>query len=134
VTGIIAVTDNTRVSIKLPVDRPVTVIWNNTTQYHETDTLVVDLNAFQTCQVQSQQDITGIYITSPVGHPLAVVSGGTTLTGSHVTVAPPSVQAGHAEEMIPPIRAWGQNFFVAPLGRRTVVKIIGGYNLLYRTV
>jgi hypothetical protein len=91
------------------------------------ETIDLQLDAFQTFQIQTDGDLTGSYVTSD--RPISVVSGSSRSTVPYDLAISPT--SDHLEEMIPPLFAWGKRFLTVPLAGRTagdIFRILG--NLL----
>ncbi|XP_038047886.1 IgGFc-binding protein-like [Patiria miniata] len=80
--------------------------------YQPGQTIIVDLQRFQSIQFQSAADLTGSHIRS--NKPVSVSSG------ASCTLVPAGVyRCDHLVEMIPPVSTWGKRFTLLPFVNRT---------------
>ncbi|XP_078579821.1 IgGFc-binding protein-like [Branchiostoma floridae x Branchiostoma japonicum] len=106
--GVAGVRDGTTVTIT-----PTQAVTFDGQNYAAGQAFTVQLNRFETLQVQATEDLTGSRITAnqPVavlsGNLFAVVGNGQQGTGDHVV------------EMIPPVDTWGKEFVTVPLKKHT---------------
>ena len=86
----------------------------------------VTLDAFQTLQLESFFDLTGINITSD--KPITVISGNT----ARANATDKDFLCDHFSEQLSPTRSWGRSFATVPfsVGKTDdVFQVIGGYYL-----
>ncbi|ESO93543.1 hypothetical protein LOTGIDRAFT_161647 [Lottia gigantea] len=99
----------TKVSVRLPLVRPISVNYGGTT-YTTGDWINDTLKDFQTMRIVTNKiDLTGSYVVSD--KPVAVVAG------DYETKVPigGTVVSGHVEESMPPVQELGRDYIVAPL-------------------
>jgi hypothetical protein len=120
-TGVIGVENNTTVTIHFPSSvKGHSVTWQGQLYGHGRP-LTFDIQAFQTFQVQCDDDLTGSHVTA--NQRVAVISG-----SSRNTVPVGSGSSDHMVEMIPPTTTWGKMFYTAPIAKRQIgdiFRIIG---------
>ncbi|KAM3613584.1 uncharacterized protein V6R79_001825 [Siganus canaliculatus] len=73
--------------------------------YQPNREMVIDLQPYESIQLQSQYELSGTRVTSQ--HPVAVVAGHTCTMYS--------TRCDHAYEQLLPVNKWGSNFIVPPL-------------------
>lgn len=104
--GVVAVEDNTDVSVALPREREVTVDFDGQ-QYGSGDVITVRMNRLDALQVQSDDDLTGAHIYSD--KPVAAFSG-----NKRVEIDGEPQTADHVVSQLIPVRSWGQTFVIIP--------------------
>ncbi|ESP01998.1 hypothetical protein LOTGIDRAFT_157135 [Lottia gigantea] len=107
--AIMAAFTGTKVSVRLPLVRPISVNYGGTT-YTTGDWINDTLKDFQTMRiVTNKKDLTGSYVVSD--KPVAVVAG------DYETKVPigETLVSGHVEESMPPIQELGRDYIAAPL-------------------
>ena len=124
--GIVATQPNTIINIHVPV-------YENSMFYEikvGSHTMIgekffnVTLDAFQTLQLESHFDLTGINIASD--KPLTVISGNT----ARVNASDRDFLCDHFSEQLSPTRSWGRSFATVPfsIGKTDdVFQVIGKY-------
>ncbi|WAR05417.1 FCGBP-like protein [Mya arenaria] len=110
--GLASTEDGTNVKITLPSGNGPTDVTFQGKTYHAGDTISVNLNKFQTLQIQSDGDLTGTHIEA--SHPVAAFSG-----NIKTNIGKGSFSDHLVEQLVPSDR-WGKEFVTAPIPGRTV--------------
>ena len=121
--GIVALTDNTLVQIRLKLQRNDNISYEGKT-YCSGDVLQVFLNKLESFQVQHRKDLTGTVVIS--NQAVAVLSG-------NVCASVPSKgeTCSHLAAQIPSLSKWGKSFITIPVAHRNigdVFRVVSAYN------
>ena len=113
--AIVAVNDNTEVTVELPRTRTIIVIYNGVTYDSSTSDYIISesLQSFDVLQLQSLQDLSGSFVkaTSPVS----------VFSGNKQTVVDGNIledEKSHLVEQMPPVSALGTTFYIVPIPDR----------------
>eukprot|EP00058_Branchiostoma_floridae_P010576 XP_002596064.1 hypothetical protein BRAFLDRAFT_118065 [Branchiostoma floridae] len=106
--GVVGVHDGTTVTIV-----PSQAVTFDRQNYAAGQAFSVDLDQFETLQVQTPEDLTGSKITAT--QPVAVLSG-----NMFASVGSDRGTGDYVVEMIPPVDTWGKEFVTVPLTKHTV--------------
>ena len=118
-TGIVGVTNNTVIAIEIPpsnLNRTIVIEYNNQ-QFRNNDSFTVTLNAYETLQLKSVDDICGLKMTSNDAS-FGVISGSTYMPSSATPATDTMRIYGHIEEQAIPISAWGTHFIAVPFNHQ----------------
>ncbi|KAK3583074.1 hypothetical protein CHS0354_004019 [Potamilus streckersoni] len=110
--GIASTNDGTKVIITLPKSDPNLSVTLNNTKYGPGDSFKVTMNRYDTLQLQSDRDLTGVHIVSD--KPIA------TFSGNVKTNIGLGQSADHLVEQLTSVDRWGRQFVSAPIPARTV--------------
>ncbi len=116
--GIVATTDNTEVQITMKRLLDITNLYSLYTgfNYGNSTSMTLYLDAFESVQIQSSEDLSGTHIVSD--KPVAVFSGND-YTGVNTDNYG---SRGHFSEQVPSVDKYGYTFYVLPLpGRERIV-------------
>lgn len=124
--GVVAVSDNTTVTVQLKSSRGCTYTFNGTT-YKQGSQLTAVLEKRDVLQIAPPAlhppmdcDFTGSVVQS--SHPVAV------FTGSAAAQIPMDSTSDSVMSQVPPVESWGTSFVVAPSTERRVIRVIAFYN------
>ena len=112
--GIVAVEDDTEVTVSVPAGRGISITYNTDDVLNENNPATVTLNRFQTFYVVAKDytDLTGSHVTA--SKKVGVFSG-----NRHVKTNDGNVNSDHLVEQMPPTLSWGTMFSVAPFPLQT---------------
>ena len=118
---IVGTQQNTLISTVVPTVGNSLSIYYNRRSYTEGNSFRVRLNRFQTLQLGSRTDVTGVKVTAD--KPVAILAGceNSAIGGSTVD---------HLVEMLPPVSKWGRKFITAPIKPRNsadIIRILGKF-------
>ena len=102
--GIVAVSDTTQIHVDLP---PGVVVTYDGSSYSSGNTIVLEIDKYDTVQIQSDQDLTGTHVISDKH--IAVFSGNRNV---HVGQG---FSEDHLVIQAPPTDTWGKTFVTAPI-------------------
>lgn len=102
--GIIAAYNDTVVNVSIPVlDRDIHITYAGI-MYEEGDTFQLHLHGYDTVQLESKADLTGLKMAA--SHPIAIVSGDTLTLESEDG----HILYDHIVEQLTPTHSWGKSF------------------------
>ena len=123
--GILGVAANTHITVVIPgnLNRSI-LIWYGDKVCHDGDTVNVTINQYETVQLESLADLTGVRIHASA--PVAVLSGDAASSTSD-----DHTWQDHLVEQLAPTRSWGTTFATVPFADTNddVFRIVGRYGV-----
>ncbi len=124
--GIVATQNDTAVVVTVPYMNRGIVLRYGSKAFKEGEHLNISLGMYETVQLESYQDLTGVHINAT--KPIAVFSGDTSL----VATKDGFLSQDHFSEQLSPTQSWGRSFATVPFSTSEsddVFKIIGKHSL-----